>query len=64
MLSTNLLSFLLELLDGPGVNTSALEDQVTGGGGLTRVHMTNNDDAQMRLVAFTLLGRHGYYWGS
>merc|ERR1712117_797029 len=33
----HLLSFLLELLDGTLVDTSALVDQVTGGGGLARV---------------------------
>merc|ERR1712000_578575 len=42
-------SFLLELLDGTLVDTSALVDQVTGGGGLARVDVSDDDDVDMSL---------------
>jgi len=42
--------FLLELLDGTLVDTSALVDQMTGGGGLAGVDMADNDDVNMRLL--------------
>merc|ERR1719429_405526 len=41
--------FLLELLDGPLVNTSALVDQVTGGGRLARVDVANDDNVDVSL---------------
>ena len=41
--------FLLELLDGSLVDTSALVDQVTGGGGLAGVDVTDDDDVDMSL---------------
>merc|ERR1719189_171388 len=44
-----LLSLLLELLDGPLVNTSTLVDQVPGGGGLARVDVANDDNVDMGL---------------
>jgi len=44
-----LLGLLLELLDGPLVNTSALVDQVTSGGGLAGVDVANDDDVDMSL---------------
>ena len=44
-----LLGFLLELLDGSLVNTSTLVDQMTSGGGLTRVHMANDHNVDMNL---------------
>merc|ERR1719150_416555 len=44
-----LLSLLLELLDGPLVNTSALVDQVSGGGGLARVDVANDDNVDVGL---------------
>jgi len=42
--------FLLELLDGTLVNTSALVDQVTGGGRLSGVDVADNDDVDMALL--------------
>jgi len=41
--------FLLELLDGTLVNTSALVDQVTSGGGLAGVDVADNDDVDVSL---------------
>ena len=40
---------LLELLDGSLVNTSALVDQMTGGGRLARVDVANDDNVDMSL---------------
>jgi len=48
-------SFLLELLDGTLVNTSALVDQVTSGGRLAGIDMADNDDVDMKLL-FTHVG--------
>jgi hypothetical protein len=45
--------FLLELLNGTLVNTTALVDQVTGGGRLTGVDVTDNDDVKVSLVVLT-----------
>lgn len=42
--------FLLELLDSTLVNTSALVDQVTGGGGLAGVDVADDDDVDMSLL--------------
>ena len=44
-----LLGLLLELLDGPLVDTSALVDQVTSCGGLAGVDVTDNDNVDMSL---------------
>ena len=44
-----LLGLLLELLDGPLVDTSALVDQVTGGGRLARVDVANDDNVDVSL---------------
>ena len=41
--------FLLELLDGTLVDTTALVDQVTSGGGLARVDVANDHKVKMRL---------------
>jgi hypothetical protein len=41
--------FLLELLDGTFVNTTALVDQVTGSGGLARIDVTDDDDVNVSL---------------
>jgi hypothetical protein len=41
--------FLLELLDGTLVNTTALVDQMTSGGGLSRIDVTNDDDVNVSL---------------
>merc|ERR1719342_503246 len=40
---------LLELLDGSLVDSSALVDQVTGGGGLARVDVTDDDNVNVSL---------------
>ena len=44
---TELGSFLLELLDSSLVDTTALVDQVTGGGRLTGVDVSNYDDVNL-----------------
>jgi len=46
---TYVLGLLLELLDGPLVNASALVDEVTSGGGLAGVHVANDDDVDVNL---------------
>lgn len=43
------IAYLLELLDGTLVNTTALVDQVTGSGGLAGVDVADNDDVDVRL---------------
>lgn len=43
------LSLLLEFLNGTLVNTSALVDQVSSGGGLSGVDMSNDDNVNMNL---------------
>jgi len=43
------MAYLLELLDGTLVDTTALVDQVTGGGRLTGVDVADNDDVDVRL---------------
>merc|ERR1719203_932166 len=45
----HLLSLLLELLDGPLVDATALVDQVAGGGGLTGVHVADNHNVDVDL---------------
>merc|ERR1719328_44735 len=40
---------LLELLNGSLVDSSALVDQVTGGGGLARVDVTDDDNVDVSL---------------
>lgn len=42
--------FLLELLNGTLVNTTALVDQVSSGGGLAGIYVTNNDNVDMCLL--------------
>ena len=44
-----LLGLLLELLDGPLVNATALVDQMTSGGRLARVDVADDDDVDMSL---------------
>merc|ERR1719264_665438 len=51
-----LLGFLLELLNGPLVDSTALVDQMAGGGGLARVHVADDHDVDMDL----LLSHPGY----
>merc|ERR1740128_695733 len=53
---THLLGLLLELLDGPLVDTSTLVDQVTGGGRLARVHVTNDDNVDVSLFLSHVAG--------
>jgi len=42
--------FLLKLLDGTLVNSSALVDQVTGGGGLSGIDVADNDHVNVHLL--------------
>jgi len=44
---------LLELLDGTLVDTTALVDQVTGGGRLAGIDVADNDDVDMGLLFLT-----------
>ena len=44
-----LLGLLLELLDGPLVNSTALVDQMTSGGRLAGVDVTDDDNVDMSL---------------
>merc|ERR1740131_611470 len=44
---TGLLGLLLELLDGPLVNATALVDQMTSGGRLARVDVADDDNVDM-----------------
>jgi len=46
---TKFVGFLLELFDGSLVNTTALVDQVTSGGGLTGIDVTDNDEINVNL---------------
>ena len=43
---THLLSFLLELVDGSLIDTTALVDQVTGGGGFAGIDVADNDEVK------------------
>jgi hypothetical protein len=45
---------LLELLNGTLVDTTALVDQVTGGGGLAGIDVADNDDVDVSLVFLTV----------
>ena len=51
-----LLGLLLELLDGPLVDTSALVDQVTSGGGLAGVDVPDDDNVDVSLFLTHLVG--------
>jgi len=44
---------LLELLDGTLVDTTALVDQVTSGGGLAGIDVADNDDVDVSLLSLT-----------
>jgi len=46
---THIGGFLLELLDGTLVDSTALVDQVTSGGGLTGIDMTDDNDVNVSL---------------
>ena len=47
---TNELGFLLELLQGSLVNTSAQVDEVTGGSGLSGIDVTDDDEVNMWFI--------------
>jgi hypothetical protein len=47
---SELSSLLLELLDGTLVDTTALVDQVTSGGGLAGIDVSDNDDVNVSLL--------------
>ena len=51
-----LLGLLLELLDGPLVDATALVDQVAGGGRLARVDVADDHDVDMNLLLDHLVG--------
>ena len=53
---SHLLGLLLELLDGPLVDTSTLVDQVTSGGRLARVDVTNDDNVDVSLFLSHVAG--------
>lgn len=57
------MAYLLELLNGTLVDTTALVDQVTGGGRLTRVDVADNDDVNVGLFLTAGIVR-GCYWQS
>lgn len=42
-------TYLLELLDGPLIDTTALVDQMTGGGGFAGVDMADDHDVDVYL---------------
>ena len=46
---THFLGFLLELFDSSLIDTTALVDQVTGGGRFTGIDVTDNDDVDVSL---------------
>lgn len=54
---TDIVSFLLESLDGSLINTTASVDEVTGSSGLTGIDVTNDDQVNMRLF-LTHLQKH------
>lgn len=47
---------LLELLDGTRVDTTALVDQVTGGGRLAGIDVADNDDVDVGSFFLTVKG--------
>jgi hypothetical protein len=49
-------SYLLELLNGTLVDTTALVDQVTSGGGLAGIDVADNDDVDVSLLVLTHFG--------
>merc|ERR1711899_202945 len=53
----HLLGFLLEFLDGTLVDATALVDQVTGGGGLAGVDVSNHDNVDVSLLGSSHLAR-------
>ena len=46
--------YLLELLDGTLVDTTALVDQVTSGGGLAGIDVADNDDVDVVTLFLTV----------
>ena len=47
-------AYLLELLDGTLVDTTALVDQVTSGGGLAGIDVADNDDVDVAALFLTV----------
>ena len=47
---TNIIGLLLKTLNRTLINTTASVDQVTSGGRLARIDVTNNDQVNMRLL--------------
>ena len=50
--SAHLLCLLLELLDGPLVDATALVDEMAGGGRLAGVDMTDDHDVDVNFILF------------
>jgi hypothetical protein len=50
------MNYLLELLDGTLVNTTALVDQVTSGGRLAGIDVADNDDVDVGTLFLTHFG--------
>ena len=47
-------SYLLELFDGTGIDTTALVDQVTSGGRLAGIDVADNDDVDVETLVLTV----------
>jgi len=47
---SHFLGFLLELFDGSLVDSTAFVDQMSSGGGLSRIDVANNDDVDVSLL--------------
>jgi hypothetical protein len=56
MTSVGWTNYLLELLDGTLVNTTALVDQVTSGGRLAGIDVADNDDVDVGTLFLTHFG--------
>ena len=54
MCKRGMAAYLLELLDGTLVDTTALVDQVTGGGRLAGIDVADNDDVDVSLLLLTV----------
>lgn len=52
--SVMIVTNLLELFNGTSVNTTALVDQVTGGGGLAGVDVSDDDDVDVSALVLTV----------
>ena len=58
---TEFSGFLLELLDGTLVDTTTLVDQVTSGGRLSGIDVTDNDNVKVELFLGSALERPGCF---